>query len=618
MKRKQQGIALILVMMVVVFCAMMLAAFLGSQRSALALFQSGTARDLADDAALSVYHFARSRVEKERAWGTPAAETTRQMLGSDISWTVHQRASGSDAEGRITGQLPNGLVFALEVLNNFEGTARVENVPPKSSRFEITVYRNPSGLSHEDLLENADRFQPAASSTALVRKAGLFDSGITASRGIGLYANRLDFLSKDPIRNQIRSNHHIVVPRAERLGFGYLTESGDSTPSRGYTGTVWAKADIVSGTDSLSNESHLANAKAQTGANFVPNAETNMAIPQLQPDAFEIPGESRPWSSTVLMMSDHWVSFNGGSEKRKIPILARASFVPDGPDPGEAKDVRMDEFYFSDLSLGGAYDDVKLLANNSEFGPPCEGIPSQGQDAAAGAIQVLDSDGSPYAGIQADLTTRTLNIRDNLTLDAEEDVLIASANEVDASGTITFGTNPVTVNLGATPTGEAGKSAIRSRGNITIEGIVKGHGSLISTEKSVALLPSAVDLESDEISDVAIYAKENVYIGNTDDTAYPGDVKFRGLVYAEGSFGFQANANLEVEGALVARTGGVHVIAGTSSRDIDENGLPAGIVGSKNLKVVYNPKYLDSYLKNSVRERAKVELMAWRPGVLTR
>jgi hypothetical protein len=605
--RRTRGIALVTVMLALLFCLMMLGAFLQSNRNYLQLFRRGQAHDQATDSTRSVYEFARSSLEENKAWGVPSESDIAGSLGQDIEWLQHKRQGVGDRESRITGRLANGLVFRLDILNNLRTSATVDGVQPKMCRVKIRLFENRGNRPHKEMFDHPGAFVYAGGAEVMMRNAALYDSGVVASMDINLHAHDLSFHSKDPIRNQVRSNDSVRLSSGGELDFAFLTEVDPGewqqyTP-RGYDGTVWAKNDILLGDDVTTDHEHLAQTTIETNGQFIPNARTQYSIPELSSSDIATSGEHRELESGIYIFSQHWVEYGGG-EKAQIPILARLSTSPTG-------ERQLNEFYYMTESLGGA-GDARLLHGNQENGAPVD-TPGQGKEVTNGSdrFEMLDVDGSP-TGLTVDLATRTIDIAPNLTLDVDGEFLVASADSV-TSDDWNVNEQPVTVNFGLPGLEDAdwNRSTIKTDSDIVIEGYVHGKGNLIAG-RDVTLLPNEIDVEADTETDLAVFAGRDVNIYRPDNSAGEGKVAFNGLVYANRNFTFAANCALEVEGAIVAREGQVYLVAG--EMELGEDG-PNSVTGSKSLKVTYNPKYLDDLLQQTALERTKVELLAWRPGL---
>lgn len=607
--------ALIMVLMAVVLCMMMLGAFLQANRNYTQLSRRGQSQDQVDDTTRSLFEFARSSLENNKSWGTPRSDDRNLAYGQDITTTEHRRDAPTDLEGRVTGVLANGLVFRMDVLNNLRTRNTVDGVGGKCCRVKIALFENPSGLPHGLVLSDPQRFVPVGGARVTLRNASLYDSGIVASAGIDLHARKISLKSKDELSNQIRSNSHIWLPDVDgaNLDFAFLrpTSGGgfEEYEPRGYKGTVWATGDIRLGEDAATNPAKLAAATQATGGQFIPDAKTHYSIPQLSSDDFKVEGEVKHLSSGQYTFLKHWVSWGpGDSDRAQIPMLARMTTSPDGGIVwGEC------EFYYirgDGIPATVLDQNIKLLAYNESSGTPIDGIAFQGQ-AAGDYFEIPDAYGGT-TGLRARLADRRIDVAPNTTIEVDGDFVVNSADRV-TSDSWDRSEEPVQLNFGVPELGDEGwnRGSIRAKGNVTIEGFVQGKGNIIS-DKTVSLQVNSVDVETDVDSDLAVYAKENVQIGASDNSAGSDKVSFKGLVYAEKNFLFMADADLEIEGALVARSGWVNLIAG--------NGRPNettvdGITPTRDLNLIYNPDFLDSLLRPQALERSKVQLMAWRPGL---
>lgn len=632
--RRRRGVALLVLLMAVALCAMMLGAFLQSNRGYLDLFRRGQAQDAVSDATRSLFEFARSSLEKNKGWGRPLAsdKPEQQMLAGanrELSWIEHKRESSSALEGRITGHLSNGLVFRLDVLNNFFNSSAVQAgdggngavIAPKAARVRIRVYQNPESLPHGLLLERPGDFVFLGGANALVRNAAFFDAGLIASTGIELHANRMAFHSKDSVRNEIRSNSHIKLPdvTSDNLSFAFLRDLGGGnwqpyTP-RGAGGTAWAQGDIRLGGDSSTDMDKLAQAAAHSSGNFVPNAMTHNDIPELAPSDIATTSNRRPLRSGIYVFTTFWAQHGlDASTKRQIPVLFQLSSVDHDDNPDTPQVQQFDDAFYLRSSLpGGDHENTTFLANDDEHGVPVP-IPYKALTGEDGAdLRLPDSDGD-FTGLTVNLHNRKLGVEPGMTLEVEGDFVVQSTDlRFDEDGNLQepprgVSEVPVTLELGD----DNERSAIKAAGSIVVEGKVKGRGSMLA-EGNVVLQPNKVDLATDTVSDLALYAGRNVVIDTPTNLEAEGDVAFRGLVYAEHNFFCRSNTNMEIEGALVARRGHIYLLAGEA--DVEHHPFSiSDIRATKDLTVTYNPDFLDSLLNPETQSRTKVEIMAWRPG----
>ena len=626
--KRRKGVALLMVLMAVLFCTMMLGAFLLNNRTYLQLHKRGDLQDQVQNDQRSLYEFARSNLEKNKGWGTPHPNPVlAPYIDGDLTWVEHEWDDSSDKTSVVTGELPDGLLFRLDILNNMRTDAVVEGVSPKSCRVKIALYEANREYDHTVLRENPENFVILGGATALLHNAAFFDSSIVASQAIQLYANNIKFHSKDPVRNQVRSNTAVllpdVVPSAGdfSLDFAFLNAAGDVYNPRGYDGTVWAKGVIGLGDATLPGE--LEQATEDTNGQFIQNAETNYQIPELNPEDFRGGGGGvRTLTSGIYVFSDHWVQFGDDpGTRREVTILQQLSSLDDGAlgnGTDGNRDIRFDKLYVDAAFLPSGADpnDIRLLVGNTPGGAafpvPSKAIP------AAGA-ELMDSDDGLPTGLTVDIDQRVMNVEAGVTLDAPGDVTIVAISEYTVVGDADAGiVNPnvlyaeqVKLNFGvADADSPDGRSCIRSDGSINVGGFVQGKGNLIAS-KDVLMGPNAVDLTSDTQTDLAVYAGRNVVIYPLVNTVAGATASFRGLIYAEQNFHFRNDSSLEVEGALVARQGHVYLIAGRADL---EDGHLTNIQATENLKVTYNPEFLDSLLKPTTNERTKVELLAWRPN----
>jgi hypothetical protein len=618
MRRQDRALALISLLMVSVLCMMMLAAFLQSNRNYLQLFNRGVSQDKISDSTRTLADFIRCHLEESKSWGKPFASDELKVYPGDLHWYQHKVDSSPDL-GIVTGELPNGLVFRLDILNNLRGAGVRDGLQPKSCRATIAIYDNPANVdlaaTPKALLEAPDQFVLAGGCRLFLRNAALFDSGVLASTGIALHARNLSFLSKDPIRNQVRSNGAIVIPDATssptNYDFGFLKES-TITPGawekhtpRGYDGTVWAKDAILFGDDDSLDETKIGQAMEITNANFVPNAQTQNSIPELEPEDIKVAGDdAKVLSAGVYRFVNRWVQYDHDGDGDPYDLETKRIEVLEQRDDAHGTGLP-EKFHYikGHLPAGTDHDTTKLFDYNT--GLPLD-VPHSAREAGTNedTFELWDIDGDE-SGLTVDLSGRTMFVKPDAVIDVPGDFSVTSVGNEDAEYE-----QPVRLVLGSTAEGKLG--TVRAQGDIRVEGYVTGKGSLIS-HKDVIMRPNNVHVDSDVESDLAVYARKNVVILdelNSEDSDY---VSFRGLIYAGENFHFRSDTDLHIEGALVARKGHVFLIAGTANHDANEGW--SDIVSSHDLKVTYNPAYLDSLLNVSAQERTKVEVLSWRPGL---
>lgn len=611
-RKKTRAMALLVLLMVSVLCMMMLAAFLGSNRTYLQLFNRGVSDDIMSDATRTLSDFARCELEKNKTWGLPFAKNKADGFAGDLRWYEHRVPSEAET-GILTGTLPNGLVFRMDVVNNLRGTETKKGVEPKACNLKVAVYDNPRHVDlvaqPKALLDNPGEFPFAGGCRLTYRNAALFDSGVLASTGIALHAGNLSFLSKDPVRNQIRSNSHIIMPEAtkkpDNYDFGFLRETTPDTferyTPRGYDGTVWAKDDIVFDDDAGLDEDKIQSASEITNAHFIPKARTQNDIPELSPEDIKVANDdSKRLEAGGYRFSKRWVQYNVaggvGTGMKEIPVLEQRRDV----DSDDLPDV----FYYLKNDLWGADQSSTKLFKKVGNSYVAEDVPHVAREAAddADTFELWDVDGDP-TGLVVDLSSRTMLVKPDAVVDVPGDFSVTSQGDADQEYV-----QPVKLILG-----KKGKmGTIRAQGGIRVDGYVSGKGSLISDE-DVVMRPNDVDVKTDVTSDLAIYAKRDVIILDEMNSADSKNVSFKGLVYAGRNFHFRSDTNLNVEGAIVAREGHVYLVAGTTTLDAKGNLIDP--IGRHSLNVTYNPDYLDSLLNTAVQDRTKVELMAWRPGI---
>lgn len=542
-----------LTMVVMSIMLVLLGAFMTVNRSQLSLLTVGQRSGALERASESIYEYCFYQLEQDKTWGAGKFGSNKTTTSEFM--VITQVENSTKLVGTVEA---DDLSFEVDIQNNISGVGLSgAGVPAGACRLTISVNRAGQKSSHDIQL----------------RTAPLFDSSAVASRHIYVNSNKMTVASRDPLRNLIRSKGGLSAPSADNVEF-------NPAPNSAEKGIFWANDHILMGGKDLENPTHREEAYQKTQGRFVDHAETNYDIHRLRKSDFEV--EDKP----VLVLPDGIYTFTesdvayendlGEIDHRAVRALERReSVLVDGAIvAGDVKEI----WYYD----GG-------LANNTE-GPGSEWVLTDGWTDYAVAHRMTTENFQLFGSdlIRADLSDRKIQIKSNVTAKVDGHFGVKS-DEVGKVASLEF------VDYNGMTDGKVDSGSIDVNGEILIQGHVKGSGKLVASG-SISLFPNEISLESDEVSDLAIYSGKDVLIRPPDNYTYAGDVAFRGLVYAEKDvyMGGTNNQNLRVEGAVVARQGAIHLEANS-------------------VELTYNPAFLDTLVKKMPDNQVQLERAVWIP-----
>ena len=264
--RYRYAFALPSFLLVISLLMILLGAFVATQRSNFALLKSSADSDKSLATCHAVYEYVRYRLEHDKTWGkTPFQGLTDDRLGSGL--TVVEKPGTRHLRGTLAGL---DTTFEAELYYNLDSESEHSGLPPESAR----------------LIVDAHSLTRSAHSEALFHVAPLFDSSVLSRGKVGIDASSLSVRSRDPYRNNIRAEGAIDVP--EVLGNDprtlFLKPDSNTTDPRGI---IWSRDHISSAGVDLNG--HIQEANANSGGTFLPEANQQFQIFDLQPDQLVSP-----------------------------------------------------------------------------------------------------------------------------------------------------------------------------------------------------------------------------------------------------------------------------------------------------------------------------------------
>ena len=526
---------------------MLMGAFMLSNRDHFTMMQNDEHHDAAVEAANTAFEYCSYRIEHDRFWGQ--SNFPENEPDSDIS-------SGSLTVSRVkNSRAINGLVtgteaqFHVEILNNIEGTGSVDGVPKGACRFSITARRGTSAVGREATLVTAP----------------LFDASALSSKMVRLNAKRIEVGSTDPVRNRIRSKGFIGVnlPQLKNLSFKPAAKATEK-------GLLWAAGSIHlndsnGGKDyNMEDAGDLATAISTTQGTFLPKAQTNYEIHDLQFSEIKVSSQKRSVQGGVYVFTTAGVKLDDGTTVPVRMLQRRQASVVEG----QLKAGIVQAFWY----MGGDVPDDKVTA-------------LMGSGATPHRVTSLAFEIQP--GVDADIDSRTVKIKPDVDVKVTGDFGVSS-DEKNKVATLLFEPDK------SQPKRKWYQSSISANGLIFIDGKVQGSGKFLA-EGDVTLRPISVDLASDIDTDLCIFSGHDVRIKPPDDNEEIKNTSFRGLIYARNDLIYYAKgADVNIEGALVSKNGEVRI----SQAD--------------RVKLTYNPDYLDSILKKMPEARIRLEAAVWK------
>lgn len=290
---QSQGVALISAMLVCLFLVMLTGALIQTQSGAFALAQSSDARLRARVATQSLYDYCLYQIEHNRDWGkdgfasTQTVDPLRRDNQSLAELADHVQIK-SVKNNTFQGYLPDHNVgFDVEVVNALTSASGATasdgtSINKEEVRLIIRTWNGRDPAKGRFSLQRAD---------CLLRLAPLFDGAIVSRGDIDIDTDQIAFASKDPFRNEIRSEGDVTLPgvRSGHIRFikhNDLLNLGKTVPINSFAkdenGLLWSKGNLKESATPL-DTAGLAEAAQATGGRIITDAQGPADIYDLKP-----------------------------------------------------------------------------------------------------------------------------------------------------------------------------------------------------------------------------------------------------------------------------------------------------------------------------------------------
>lgn len=616
---RRKGIALFLVLTILGVLTTMLGAFMTINHSNFSLLASSMEQAEATQACLSGYNYALYRIEHDKSWGKDAfngiddAEpSTGTPLDSALSCTLIEP---SHLCYNIDG---TRMSFEITIVNNLPISSRSGGSPDPDTRPGDMPAIADDAL-YLRIVGHAGRATRRAE--AVLHTAPAFDSAAMSNGDLEIRQGKVTIDSNDSMRNFIKSNGDINLPRINRAGDVRFRHTGDTSPTkRPPYGYAIARNTIRSGSVNLGQDKDaLADANRDSQGFLATKTPRKAEILNLDFADIKLPpgtDSSLPPGNYVftttkvnIPIAVSYEDSDGNTQNTTknlritVPAIVRRNFV----------DGTVEKVWWSDT-------DIYIPPNSNVWLP---GYPSNtrvtqlgGESLAeyTGASEVITGD-PPVAhladGVDADLyganvvvqPGHKVNVAGDFGLlyerrsqrgtveegpggidypdydipDGSKDALLVLGNGADGSSLKATGEVDIRQ--------VTGKGAILARKNLSLNGTlvaegtgVESGGLALMSEQDVVLKVPNQTFQADTVTDT---------LRNT---------MFAGLVYAENNFVVRplsndasVTRNLNITGSVVARQGKI-VVEGTET-----------------VNLTYDPKYLDDIVKDLSQNRIKLE-----------
>lgn len=656
-RQSKQAMAIVITMLIVLLLVMLTGALIKTQSGAFALMKVSDRERDSRVACRSLYDFCVYQLEYNREWGRGGFLDDAEVLNprsvnnglvSMSSRVDITSVEGTTFKGKLTDE---SLDFEIEVLNALTsggGTATSQGVPVKAEQVVL----------HISVGEQRDgEFLPIQKATTVLQLAPLFDGTVLSRGDVEIDSREVFFASKDPRRNEMRTDGSADFPGLTRGGTKFLDfhpgllddDPGLTGPSAGAgrfdsKGLLYAGGEIKESGATL-DAAEISKAAQESGGRIVSMGEkrvdiydlTAANIPQPKPgdlrhDIIVPPGEFRFDSIEATITIEE--PGQGRDETPKIVVKTQTIDVCSYYDPpGSPKPHKIMRGEVDKTSYAG---NAKILDVDITFPGDVESVPVDignkfylNNDFQENHYDPNTQETTPELGIRSDKNGGSGPIE----IDLNSHILSVAPKTRVRPQSRPSGSNlppssfQITVDKGKRPTFILGTAAndviLEADGDVEVgKGTTDGLGTVISKQGSVTLEPNPnpfeweyVPGEDGEIGEyvlkkntidvnnssnydgLVVFAEKDVNITN------PGNVdwNFRGFVYANGSFNFDVgNQKALFFGSVVAR-------------GKNQDGGPASlkIRNSSKLGFVYDPEYLKTLTRKLPNNWTRLESVVW-------
>lgn len=638
-KKPNRAIAIMTTLLVILFLTMLTGALIKTQSGAFALMRVSDRNQDARMACRGLYDYCLYELEHNRNWGAGGFATSQDVDpprsdGADIdlnNWVTIESVDGDTIKGRLPDE---NLSFEIEVTN------ALTNGAAKPTDYGVSVANEQVGLRIEVGEKKHGKFSPLHTVSTVLALAPLFDGSVLTRGDLRIDGDEVFFASKDPRRNEVRSQGSADLPGLTRgdtrfLDFdpSLLSDYVDSgSAAFDGKGLLYSGKDVVdSGT--VLDAAGQVRAAQRSGGRIVGNGKKRLDIYDLEPANIpQPPASALAHDVTVPPGEFRFTQVNANVEVEESGYDSWGMPVTTRTKTKQVIDVCA---YFDPP---GSSRPIKVMKGEVTAAKPNQKIISADLDPAPGEtgttpIEIgnefyLDSsfDKADEHGIRSDknggsgpvvinLKEHSMEIAPNTRVRPESrpegSPLPPSAFEIDFAG----GKKPKFV-LGT----DSNDVILEADGDIKVgNGTTNGLGTIISKHGNVDLTPSTdkwhyewvknswgyyelraikgVDIAANsQYEGLVVYAGKDVTIRNPDSAKWT----VRGFVYANGKFNFDAaNQNAVFFGSVI-------------SKEESEDGEPSfNLQRGKKLGFVYDPEYLKRLTRGLPHNWTRLEPVVW-------
>ncbi len=641
-----RAFALISVMALTTVLILLLGALMGTNRTAFSLLRYTQSKDRMDRTMTSAYSFCRFRLEHNFRWGK------EPFSGRRLSWS-HLEVTEQRGDGQVRtliGEDTENLTrFQIRLINNLRDDGEVAilaDMKPERERRGVPV-----GFCRIEIAVEADG--KIDGTEIMVRNPGLVGAVCLSSDDLDLQSQSLAMITRDPVKNQARSDKSTLI-----TGMGDFVRGNNVAPrSRGAfsdADPVFWSGDTAQfrdhpGESFQTRRQFKSTHQGFKDERFLDGSGALFGLPEFGVgDLAEVRAANGNPKPTRKIPQGVYRFEQYGLDNGRLRVLTVRDLGPSG-DPGRPDGPIRAFYYMNELDSGGVApsDDTvsRLVGAPASLGTKYVS-PSEREihDHPMKRYVAVNAEGGAYV----DLRNRrfVLDEEENFEVDGALGVIGSSpSTEENPTGdddlrqvnpAIYFGdperiarTENYTVEAAATISARSvEKGSLRTSGPLTIQGDVSGSTTLASggdvtirpgrffdpqgnseinfsvfSEGDVRILPPPIHEDAEDrivgmSGGVGVLGSQGVNVSEK-------NLKLTGLLYAQGSVKIDlqdtvrddsvANRrNLIIEGAVVARRGGVSVVNGDR------------------LELVYNPQFVDQLLPEVARRGRRIEVTGWK------
>ncbi len=651
-RKTKRAMALVITMIIMLLLIMLTGALIKTQSGAFALMRVSDRQRDSRMACRSLYDFCLFQLEHNRNWGKGSFSTTDdvapsrksdQAAGSLSSRIEIQDVDGNVFSGRLTDE---NLLFRIEVVNALttgSGLVTSGGVPVKNEQVVLHIQVGET---------RGGQFLPLQKATSVLQLAPLFDGTILSRGDIRLDAGEVFFASKDPRRNEMRTDGDADLPgitkgRARFLKYdpNLLKDNGQTAADFDGKGLLYAGGRLKENGTEIDPED-ITDAARASGGRLVGSGQKRVdiynlsadTIPQPEPgdlkhDVVVPPGEFRfdriSADVTVEITETRGKHQFIRTERRTQSIDVCSYFDPPGSEkPLKVMRGEIDKAAYNpntrivdvDVRYPDGVDETIPVDIGNQFYLNSQFQETHFDTKSQETIPELGIRSEKHGGhgpVVIDLNSHRLSVAPDTRVRPQSR---------PKNSKLPPSSFEITVENGQRPTfilGTAKNDVIfEADGDVTVGGgTTDGLGTVISRYGSVTLEPNAEPFEweyevdkngkgswvpkknqidvanSSSYDGLVVYAEKDVNIKNPSAV----DWNFRGFVYANGHFNFDVGGQKALFfGTVVSR-----------SKTLEGEPPSLEIKNSSKVGFVYDPEYLKMLTRRLPNDWTRLESVVW-------